>query len=77
MTLNFLLGFAISNSDMCWTGQSAFTPPGNCTIAPKVSTAITFAFTTIPGLTSEWVNTGSSKAVAYLKKEKKNTITIE
>ena len=74
MTLNFLPGFAISNSDMCWTGQSAFTPPGNCTIAPKLSTAIIFALTTIPGLTSEWVNTGSSNAPACLKETESQQI---
>lgn len=63
-TWNFFPGFAISNSDICRRGQSAFTPPGICTIAPKLSTERIFAFTTIPGLTSEWVNTASSKALA-------------
>lgn len=52
MTLNFFPGFAISNSDMCRVGHSAFTPPGNCTMAPKLSTAMTLAFATIPGFTS-------------------------
>lgn len=65
-TLNFFPGFAISNSDICRRGQSAFTPPGICTIAPKLSTERILAFTTIPGLTSEWVNTASSKALACM-----------
>ena len=73
-TLNFFPGFEMSNSDICLSGQSAFTPPGNCTIAPKLSTAIILALTTIPGLTSECVNTDPSKALAYMiiKEKEKN-----
>lgn len=52
-TSNFFTGFMISSSDICGRGQSAFTPLGNCTIAPKFSTAMTLAFNNIPGFTSE------------------------
>lgn len=63
---------------MCGSGQSAFTPLENCTIAPKLSTTTTLAFTFMPGLTSECVNTEFSKALAYkaiIKTKKDNSIT--
>lgn len=70
MTLNFFTGLTTSNSDICGRGQSAFMPDENCTIAPKFSTAITFAFTIMPGLTSEWAKTGPSKTLACMTKAK-------
>ena len=70
ITWNFFLGFTISNSDIWRRGQSAFTPLANCTIAPKLSTIITLAFITIPGLTSEWVKTDPSNALVCLEQKK-------
>ena len=64
-TLNFFGGFTTcSNSDMWGSGQSAFTPLENCTIAPNGSTVATLALTSIPGLTSSWVKTDPSKALS-------------
>lgn len=70
-TLNFFLGFVTSNSDICRSGHIAFRPPGNCTMAPNVSTDLILAFVTIPGLTSECVKTGPSKALSCSTKTPK------
>lgn len=72
-TLNFFGGFATcSNSDICGSGQSAFTPLENCTIAPNGSTVATLALINIPGLISSWVKTDPSKALSCKHKQNRD-----
>lgn len=53
------------NSDMWETGKRAFKLHQNCTIAPKLLTAITLAIANFPGTTSECVKIDSSKALVF------------